>query len=77
LIALAYYSKRSERLENWLINNKLFWGYLKNIREKGFFKEKQMVLKYCNGVGLNFRYSIISQFFGSIEIVITPFNIYG
>ena len=40
LIALVCYSRGSERLENWLINNRLFGKYLKDVREKGFFKEK-------------------------------------
>ena len=40
LMALVCYSRGSERLENWLINNRLFGKYLKDVREKGFFKEK-------------------------------------
>ena len=40
LIALVCYSRGSERLENWLINNRLFGKYLKDVRERGFFKEK-------------------------------------
>ncbi|HIQ39135.1 MAG TPA: DUF454 domain-containing protein, partial [Methanothermococcus okinawensis] len=35
LIALVCYSRGSERLENWLINNRLFGKYLKDIRERG------------------------------------------
>ncbi|HIP88512.1 MAG TPA: DUF454 domain-containing protein [Thermococcus paralvinellae] len=50
LIALACYSKGSERLENWLLNNRLFGRYLKNIREKGFFKEKIWKNKWFWGI---------------------------
>lgn len=50
LIALVCYSRGSERLENWLINNRLFGKYLKDIRERGFFKEKLWKNKWFWGI---------------------------
>ena len=67
LIALVCYSRGSERLENWLINNRLFGKYLKNIREKGFVKEKMWKNKWFWGIVIA-KVSILS---------IVLYNIFG
>ena len=74
LTALACYSKGSERLENWLLNNRLFGRYLKNIRENGFFKEKIWKNKWFWGIVIA-KVSILGivlyHIFGSTGIIIT------
>jgi len=74
LIALACYSRGSERLEKWLINNKIFGRYLKNIREKGFFKEKIWKNKWfwCIVIAkVTILGIVLYQIFGSTGIIIT------
>jgi len=74
LIALACYSRGSERLENWLINSRLFGRYLKNIREKGFVKEKIWKNKWFWGiviVKVSILGIVLFYIFGSTGIIIT------
>ena len=74
LIALACYSRGSERLENWLINNRLFGKYLKKIREKGFVKEKILKNKWFWGI-VTAKVSILGivlyHIFGIKGVIIT------
>ena len=67
LIALVCYSRGSERLENWLINNRLFGKYLKSIRENGLVKGKIWKNKWFWGIVIA-KVSILS---------IVLYNIFG
>lgn len=77
LITMACYSRGSKRLENWLVNNRLFGRHLKNIREKGFVGEKIWKISknrrfWCI---VTAKVSILSivlfYIFGGIGIIIT------